>query len=250
MSKTKFYTIYTILFTFLVWGILVVGNAFDISFLKYGTPIGMIIFVLGGNILPIVCIIATLKYDKISCKEYLKKTFSIKEKPYLYLMMFGLVVPYFVIPAIFKVVHVIAPLWYLPVLVIPLTFIGGGLEEMGWRGILQPNLRKNFSFITSTFITSIIWTSWHIPLFLIKGTSQYNTNFIIFFITVIGLSFALAIVHELSNSTWLCILFHGMINTGLSVFAVNNSYVSAIIMSLCMILISTIIYIKTKNKRF
>lgn len=117
---------------------------------------------------------------------------------------------------------------------------------MGWRGILHPELRKKFSFSISTIITAIIWALWHIPLFLIEGTSQYGTNFLIFFITVIGLSFALSNIYELSNSTWLCILFHGMINTGLSVFAVNNTYVSAIIMSLCMILLSLIMK-KNKN---
>ncbi len=207
----------------------------------------MILFFLGGNIITIVSIVTTLKYDKITLKEYFQKTFSIKQKLFLYLIVLIFVVVYFIVPALFNLVDIIAPFWILPIIVIPLTFIGGGLEEMGWRGILHPELRKKFSFSISTIITAIIWALWHIPLFLIEGTSQYGTNFLIFFITVIGLSFALSNIYELSNSTWLCILFHGMINTGLSVFAVNNTYVSAIIMSLCMILLSLIMKKINKN---
>lgn len=40
---------------------------------------------------------------------------------------------------------------------IPMMFVGGGLEEAGWRYILQPELEKKYSFTVSTIIVSIIW---------------------------------------------------------------------------------------------
>ncbi len=35
----------------------------------------------------------------------------------------------------------------------PIMIIGGGLEEIGWRGILQPALQKRFSEFFSTIIS-------------------------------------------------------------------------------------------------
>ena len=34
---------------------------------------------------------------------------------------------------------------YVALISFPIMIIGGGLEEIGWRGILQPALQKRFS---------------------------------------------------------------------------------------------------------
>ena len=48
-----------------------------------------------------------------------------------------------------------------------ITFAGGGNEELGWRGVLQPALEKKFSFPLATVITALVWVAWHLPLWLI-----------------------------------------------------------------------------------
>ena len=63
------------------------------------------------------------------------------------------------------------------------TLLTGGNEEIGWRGLLQPALEKKFSFPLATVITALVWVAWHLPLWLIPGTSQSQVSlpFYIFF---------------------------------------------------------------------
>lgn len=66
-------------------------------------------------------------------------------------------------------------LWGQPVLqVLPLyalTFaltllIQGGNEEPGWRGFLQSALQTRFSPLVAAIFVSLVWSLWHLPLFL------------------------------------------------------------------------------------
>jgi membrane protease YdiL (CAAX protease family) len=95
---------------------------------------------------------------------------------------------------------------------------GGGLEEIGWRGILQPYLETFHSFITSTIIVAVIWSVWHLPLWFIRGAAQCGRNYIIFCVIVLGLSFSLAVIRRFTNNVFLCILFHSCIDSFSTVF--------------------------------
>jgi CAAX protease family protein len=48
--------------------------------------------------------------------------------------------------------------------VLNLFFYGLG-EEVGWRGLLQPQLEKKHSVVTSAGLVSLPWALWHLPLF-------------------------------------------------------------------------------------
>lgn len=65
--------------------------------------------------------------------------------------------------------------WGLPALdIVPLFLLSflltalaqGGMEEPGWRGMLQPTLQKRFSPLVAALIVSLFWSLWHLPLFL------------------------------------------------------------------------------------
>jgi membrane protease YdiL (CAAX protease family) len=45
-----------------------------------------------------------------------------------------------------------------------LFFYGLG-EEVGWRGLLQPQLEQKHSVVTSAGLVSLPWALWHLPLF-------------------------------------------------------------------------------------
>jgi membrane protease YdiL (CAAX protease family) len=42
----------------------------------------------------------------------------------------------------------------------------GGNEEPGWRGFLQPELQKKLNPLVAALIVAVIWSLWHLPLYL------------------------------------------------------------------------------------
>jgi len=58
---TKNYLIGTFLTTYILWGIIIVANQF--GYLKYGTPISMILYIIGGNAPPIIAYILLRKWN-------------------------------------------------------------------------------------------------------------------------------------------------------------------------------------------
>lgn len=70
--------------------------------------------------------------------------------------------------------------WYLFIIYIPYMCFGGGFEELGWRGFLQPYLEKKMGFFQAVLIMGGIWTCWHLPLWFVSGTAQSKENFLVF----------------------------------------------------------------------
>ncbi|MGZ9234362.1 MAG: CPBP family intramembrane glutamic endopeptidase, partial [Anaerolineales bacterium] len=57
----------------------------------------------------------------------------------------------------------------IPLFLLSFTLTGlaqGGMEEPGWRGLLQPTLQERFSPLTAALFVSLIWSLWHLPLYL------------------------------------------------------------------------------------
>lgn len=44
-------------------------------------------------------------------------------------------------------------------------FLGGALEEPGWRGFGLPALQEKYSPLRSTLILGLVWGVWHVPLY-------------------------------------------------------------------------------------
>ncbi len=100
---------------------------------------------------------------------------------------------------------------------VPLIFLtmilGGGLEELGWRGVAQPMLERRFSRIVSAAIVGAFWALWHLPLFFIHGVPQYGADFPLFAADVIANAFLLAWIYGGTGSILVCVLFHAASNT-------------------------------------
>jgi len=100
---------------------------------------------------------------------------------------------------------------------LPLIFLtmilGGGLEELGWRGVAQPLLERRFRRLTSATIVGVAWAVWHVPLFFIHGVAQYGASFPLFAADVLGNAFLLAWIYGGTGSILVCVLFHAASNT-------------------------------------
>lgn len=111
--------------------------------------------------------------------------------------------------------------WYLFILFIPVMTFGGGLEEIGWRGVFQPLLESRLPFLVAALIQGVIWSTWHLPLWLVPNTSQGDLNFIAFTLFCITLGLTLAAAYRLTKSIWVTILMHAWSNTLLGMYSMS-----------------------------
>ncbi len=102
----------------------------------------------------------------------------------------------------------------------PIVFLLGGVgkslgEEIGWRGLLVPQLAKLTSFTNVAVITGAIWALWHVPILLFAG---YNSGapvwyaLICFVALEMGGSFACAWLRLKSGSLWPSTILHSSHN--------------------------------------
>lgn len=182
-------------------------------------------------------------------KEWLRHVFDFKHGVWAYLLAILFPVLHMSIMCLLDGYEKAFPL-YMIIPMLPVMMVGGGLEEAGWRYITYPELDKKFGFVFSSLITAVIWWLWHLPLFYIPGTGQYQQNFLVYGIQVLGLSFMMATTRKLTDSVWLCVLAHSMVNAlgGIYIYNLYGSYVASTITTLIMIAVSIILLHVSKKK--
>lgn len=88
-------------------------------------------------------------------------------------------------------------------------------EEIGWRGFLVPRLANAFGPTRATLITGTVWALWHFPaIFLLEyhGTTPAWFSASMFFVMVIGVSFAFTWLRLASGSLWTGAILHASHN--------------------------------------
>jgi len=94
-------------------------------------------------------------------------------------------------------------------------------EEIGWRGLLVPELAKLTSFTKLSFLSGAIWGVWHIPGILFIGySSGVSSWFTIpcFLVMVISASFVFAWLRLKSGSVWTSVILHATHNLFIQAF--------------------------------
>lgn len=104
--------------------------------------------------------------------------------------------------------------WYMyPLILLFMIFVGGGLEEPGWRGFAQARMLTRFTPFSASIILGIIWTYWHTPLLFVPGSSQQGIELGWYTAGVTSLAVILTWLFISSKgSAFLAIIFHGGVN--------------------------------------
>jgi membrane protease YdiL (CAAX protease family) len=210
------YLVFTFAVSYAAWGAIILANQF--GHLGPGAQAQVALDLVAGNAPAIVaCVLLARAGVWRGVKGFLRLTFQFKALWTDYAAVFGLLAVAFGIPVAVGDVKFGYPL-YLAVLLIPVMIPLGGLEELGWRQILQPSLERRWPFAVATVATAAIWAVWHLPLFVMKGTVQADMSFPMFALSDLGLAFALAALYRVSGNIWLCVLFHSGVNALYSSF--------------------------------
>jgi membrane protease YdiL (CAAX protease family) len=94
---------------------------------------------------------------------------------------------------------------------LPLLVIGPLSEEIGWRGYALERLQSRWNGLTSSLIVGLVWALWHLPLFMMVGTSQHESSvpFIGFLMKMMGSSILYTwLYNNTQRSVWSAILLH------------------------------------------
>jgi membrane protease YdiL (CAAX protease family) len=104
-----------------------------------------------------------------------------------------------------------------------IILFGGGLEEPGWRGYLQPALQEAYSPLTSGLVVGVIWAGWHLPLVFIPGTIQHTLPLGLYLLQLVELSILLTwITNRADRSVLPAILLHAGANALLNYYPVGG----------------------------
>ena len=122
------------------------------------------------------------------------------------------------------------------------SFAGGGavafatiifaafLEELGWRGYAEDSIAFYCSWWKESIIFGLVWALWHLPLFFIPDTYQYNIlqesplYMVNFFVSIIPLGFIVTWVYVKNNrSLFASIIFHFFVNLMQEKIAMTNT---------------------------
>lgn len=147
--------------------------------------------------------------------------------------------------------------WYLLAVALPIMIIGGGVEEVGWRGFLQPALEKKFSFPVATIIVSIVWYVWHLPLWFHPTSNHYSDSLIGFAITIFIWAFVGAAIYKATKSVFACVMYHAFVNAIGAVYDWNALFdsfpnKSGMYLYYCIVLIAAIaiwVFADQKSKK-
>lgn len=100
-----------------------------------------------------------------------------------------------------------------------MVFLGGGQEEVGWRGYILPILESRYGLWAGNIILGIVWALGHVPLYFISGHTQEYLPFIPFVIGCIGMSFFFSWVIKASGGRPLSgLIAQGTFNAVISIF--------------------------------
>ena len=195
-------------------------------------------------------------------KLFLSLNFGLKVWLTIFSIIFISIAMAYILPDIIgrnEIPSYLPNIYIFPLFLLQMIFLGGGQEEIGWRGYILPYIEKKYGLIIGSLIFGIIWAIWHLPLWFIFGTSQQTyMNYFAFVLSCIGLSYLFSwIITASGNRLFSGLIVHGSVNVLLPAFAVLIMTINADkirfwfwIYCILIFIIGIIIVIMRTNKKF
>lgn len=110
-------------------------------------------------------------------------------------------------------------IWVFPAVWLFMILLGGGQEEIGWRGYILPFLESRFGLWKGNILLGIVWSLWHLPLWFVPQANQGHMPFAAFVIGLIGLSFIFSWVMKAAHGKpFAALIAHGTSNALIALF--------------------------------
>ncbi|WP_214402915.1 CPBP family intramembrane glutamic endopeptidase [Pseudonocardia lacus] len=126
-------------------------------------------------------------------------------------------------------------------------------EEFGWRGHLQPRLRRALSPAATSAVVGAFWALWHVPLFLLIGTSQsamglFSPSALLFFAAMLPLSVGYWFVSErLRGGVPAAVVVHTAGNMSLTLLAVTRSVPGGLVFVAAAVVTAGVLLLVTRR---
>ena len=173
-----------------------------------------------------------------------------REKWYAYAAALGVPVVYYGVSIVLGNVTFTGEALGAAAAYFPWTLLQGGLEEVGWRWYLQPRLNVKNSYLLKLLVLSVIWFVWHFPIYRLPWVTTASSNYLIFYLLILGNTFTLGAVRELSRGSIPCILAHMLVDTGAFLLLVDSTLYKIIALVVVEILISVVVIQVFRKKQF
>lgn len=227
---------------------LIVGKVI-LWFFPDRSSIGASLLFILMNLIPMItalCFSIVLGETK-SLGEFFKKVFLQKESLLSWFLALFIPVIYYGISFLIMNVRYTGNSLLAFFLYFPWTFLYGGLEEVGWRWFLQEHLSFSKHFMTKMMVLSLVWFLWHIPIYQLPWITAGSSNYLIFYLMILGNTFLFGALKEYSKGAVPCILAHMLIDSLAVLMLVQSSLPQIILLVIIEILLASWLVAKRKS---
>lgn len=223
--KSKNYVIQYVIYTYLLFGLLLFTLGGIATVIFHGTPLVMRWLIAITAWTPTYVLLLMFKkiYPDSTVRFFYKKAFNVK-------LNFRLLITTTIIQTIIFVSSVYMISIHRNVTIINLldlsfstimsalffTLIQGPAgEESGWRGYLLPEIEKKIGIVKSSLVVSLIWSFWHAPIWFLD-TGYHGIVLIkyitVFVICITSLGFIIGICFHICKNLFIPIWIHFLFN--------------------------------------
>lgn len=215
--------------------------------IQYHKALNILFLIIGGGSSAVWGLIVSLKSKSADSARKIFTDFCNIRQP---VVLYGMVVVFLAItfaPQLLFGYISDGVKWYSFFILFFQSIVFGGIEEIGWRYTFQPIMEKKFSFAIASIFTFIAWGLWHYMYFYLTDTLQdvQNSSFLI---GLLGSCFVLGAIYRISNSLWLCVLYHCALNVLSQTMLANRLSAVIVCNILCIALTFVLIKVYKRNR--